>query len=152
MTAARIEGTGLDIFRSKDGAWRAGLATVALVAAGGSAVAQAAGPVLQCRFDVECLAPDGCSDTDFAAELSINADLAEGTPDARLTSVSETVDLTLYANVFGDVTGASATFAGQGKGAFHTLAREPDGAAVYTVTMESGPMVVTYLGRCEAGE
>ncbi|MBJ3762934.1 hypothetical protein ILP92_09285 [Maribius pontilimi] len=126
----------------------------ALLAAATDAPAQEAGSAItfSCAFKVECLAPGGCSDTTFEAQLAVDPRLTGSAPDAVLSSVSGSVDLTLYADAFGDMAQTGATFAGKGAGAFHTIAREPDGDAVYTVTMEDGPLVITYLGRCEAPE
>ncbi|MEL6242577.1 MAG: hypothetical protein AAFV87_02795 [Pseudomonadota bacterium] len=95
-----------------------------------------------CSFEQECFEADACGDAAFLFEYTDNANgarLQQG-----VTASTEFGDLGGYV-MRRDETSVSYAF--EGPGAMYFLTVE-DAVARLSVHME-GPIVVTYLGRCE---
>jgi hypothetical protein len=96
---------------------------------------------VECDFERECFEAEACTDSNFSA--SFITDVESG--HAQLVSDSQTIE--------GDVSlaesGATYFFAPTAS-AIHLLTIGTDHTARYTVHMTKGPLVATYLGKCEA--
>ena len=95
-----------------------------------------------CSFEQECFEADACGDAGFLFEYIDNANgarLQQG-----VTASTEFGDLGGYVLRRDE---SSVSYAFEGPGAMYFLTVE-NAAARLSVHME-GPMVVTYLGRCE---
>lgn len=92
---------------------------------------------IDCKFTTECFESEACSDTSY--DVSIE----ENDGKTALITVSETVPVSLGGS---DV---MRVYVGVTDGAFHLLSRAADGTARYTNHLFQGPMVVSYLGKCE---
>jgi hypothetical protein len=96
---------------------------------------------LECDFERECFEAEACTDSNFSASFVTDVQTGHG----QLISDSQTIE--------GDVSvaesGATYFFAPTGS-ALHLLTIGTDRTARYTVHMTKGPLVATYLGKCEA--
>ena len=103
---------------------------------------------MTCQFDLECYEGEACQETTFEFELK---GLAGGlTPDALAAVVDMESDLgneKLLGTVAGDVT----LLSGGAVQARHMLSMSGQ-AARYTLHFSDGPVVISYLGACEASE
>ena len=98
---------------------------------------------VECSFTTECFDAEECTETDYS--LVIGHD-DYGIP--ILETISETLRVTAIA---GDGENHS-TVTATGEGAIHLLTRATGGDARYTVHLTEGPMTISYLGTCKAGD
>ncbi|WP_095589654.1 hypothetical protein [Actibacterium ureilyticum] len=87
-----------------------------------------------CTFATECFEAEACADTQFSVTIS----------DDGTTLVTDFGDLAV---VFAD----GPVLVAQDANATYLLTDLPEGARLST-QMTGSPMVVTYLGQCEAAE
>lgn len=100
---------------------------------------------LVCVFETECFEAEGCSEGAFSARL--NGQAGGLTPEA-LAVVSQFSSDAGDVELLGTQAGPVLSLSGGGIAARHFLTVS-DGAARYTVHYSAGPMVISYLGRCE---
>lgn len=101
---------------------------------------------LVCRFAVECYEDEVCAETSFGAALTGDAggmDAMSMVVQAELKSDAATVEL------LGVRDAGAISLSGGPFEARHLLSVAADGAARYSVHYLEGPVVVSYLGRCE---
>ena len=102
---------------------------------------------LSCRFGIECLEAEGC----VAGGLSATLDGRAGGMDAQSMTVQAELAFEAGAvEMLGVMDSGAMSLSGGPFEARHLLTRAPDGATRYTVHYTDGPMVVSYLGQCEA--
>ncbi|QDY69068.1 hypothetical protein [Qingshengfaniella alkalisoli] len=116
-------------------------ALTAALAASGAMAADAPPIQLSCSFETECFEDEDCAESTFS--LSLTGEV--GITDAQLLSDSETITGSLAATPAGGL-----AFLGITGPAVHLLSKGEDFTARYTVHLTNGPMVISYLGRCEA--
>ncbi|MBP0482054.1 hypothetical protein [Sagittula salina] len=104
---------------------------------------------LGCQFDRECLEDEACSDSGFPAMLDAHA----GGLDPEVLMVEANLvaeDGTTF--LVGARDHGRLSLSGGDFEARHLLTVSAEGDARYTVHYAEGPMMVSYLGRCEADE
>ncbi|AUC55545.1 MULTISPECIES: hypothetical protein [Roseobacteraceae] len=104
---------------------------------------------LACRFERECYEDEACSDGGFAPLLDARAggmDPSVMMVEANLIADAGTVFMV------GAKDGGRLSLSGGDFDARHLLTISEAGDVRYTVHYAEGPMMVSYLGRCEAEE
>jgi hypothetical protein len=105
-----------------------------------AAMAAQANAATQCTFTTECFEAEACTETSFAVSLDET--------DAGLTLSSD-------AESFPVALGGSdkvRVYVGFTQSAFHLLTATDTKSARYTTHIYDGPLLVSYLGSCEASE
>lgn len=104
---------------------------------------------LDCVFDRECLEDEGCTDGGFKPFLDAHAGGLD--PEVLMVEANLVADAgTVF--MMGARDRGRLSLSGGDFEARHLLTVAGDGAARYTVHYAEGPMMVSYLGRCEAAQ
>jgi hypothetical protein len=107
---------------------------------------QQAEVALACRFAVECVEDEACTAAGFSADLRGTAGgLTQQSMVASLTMVTQNG----ATEFLGVREGTALSLAGGSFEARHLLTVTEAGAARYTLHYIDGPLMVSYLGRCE---
>ena len=96
---------------------------------------------LACSFTTECLESEACADTDYGFEVFWKSERHEA---ITVITPSETTGGRIERRDHG-----ATTVVAEGDNAMHFLTVATDGAARYSTHIFDGPMVVSYLGRCD---